>query len=85
MKAMIQVMRWPMAFRSVPRTVGATIFTVMGLALFFGTIWRLPKLRLTETQLFFAMLLNIGVMIQMTVAGMVFDIHRWLKEHREES
>ncbi len=48
-------------------------------------VWSLPKLGLTETQLVFAMLLTVGVMVQMAVAGMVVDIHRWLKEHREES
>ncbi len=85
MKSLMQVMRQPIALKTVPRTAGSAIFCVMGLALLFGTIWRLPKLRLTETQLFFAMLLTIGVTMQITVAGMVFDIHRWLEANSKNS
>jgi len=73
MKNLICTMRQSITSVSLDALFASRALYVSGLFIFAMSILKIEKFALTEAQLFFALLLIIGVTMQMIIAGMLLE------------
>jgi len=84
MKNMIQPMRRPIISESVSFSIASILSFCAGLVVFVVGILKMTAFRLSETQLFFGVLLIFCVTMQMLLAGTLLEIYRWLKTNQKK-
>ena len=86
MENMMQFMRRPRRFasESVCFKIASIVCYSSGLFVFIVAILKMTTFGLSETQLFFGVLLILCVMVQMMSLGMMWEVYRWLKTNQEK-
>ena len=69
-----QILGFRITSESRDLSIGSIIMYAGGIGIFTLSILKMGKLHLTETQLFFGLLLVVCVMMQMVVGGMLLGV-----------
>ena len=82
MKFLLQLLRKPVVSEKVGAQLASSVAYGASALLLVLSLFKVTKLGLTETQLFFGILLIFAVSIQLAFAGLLVEIYWELKKQR---
>jgi len=65
----------PLTSDTFDASVASKVLYAAGLLIFVLSVLKVTRLELSEWQLFFGLLLSIGVMVQIVLAGLLLEVH----------
>ena len=83
MRAIIAFAKRPLTSESLDMSLASISCYAAGLAMFSLCMLQLPRFELSETELFFGVLIIVAASFQLILAGGIFEGHCYMKKLKE--